>query len=204
MANKESPDFFGRQAEEVRSIFGDLEIVEARVDHVVYVTALEHEHGKRGDPNKCMFSEACKRALGSKAVLFYPTVAYIDIIDPKDPTRSYRRCGFGCQQRRARRSKTSSPHRRLHRTVFHPQSGGQASDSRGKAKSSRNSRRMRRLGESERALVKSRGGQEGPSDPSQQGAHGYPLRVRPGSHQRGRLIPSSCGTRRHILSGGRQ
>jgi hypothetical protein len=82
-----SKDIFHRQAEEVRSIFGDLEIVEATTDFVVYVTAQEQEESVRGDPNKCMFSEACKRAFGSKGVLFYPTVAYVDMIDPEDPDR---------------------------------------------------------------------------------------------------------------------
>ena len=78
------PDVFGRQADDVRSIFGDLEIVEAKTDFVVYVTADEQENSERGNPNKCMFSNACKRAFGSKGVLFYPTVAYVDMIDPAD------------------------------------------------------------------------------------------------------------------------
>ena len=82
-----SKDVFHRQADEVRSIFGDLEIVEAKTDFVVYVTADEQEHSERGNPNKCMFSNACKRAFGSKGVLFYPTIAYVDMIDPTDPTQ---------------------------------------------------------------------------------------------------------------------
>ena len=89
MANEYSPDTFGRQSTEVRSIFGDLEIVESKTDFVVYVTADEHQKGVRGDPNNCMFSQACKRALGSHGVLFYPTVAYVDMIDPR-PGRSGR------------------------------------------------------------------------------------------------------------------
>jgi hypothetical protein len=87
MANQNSPDVFGRQTEEVRSLFGDLEIVEARTDFVVYVTSEEHQRGVRGDPNNCMFSQACKRALGSKGVLFFPTVAYVDLIDPRNSDR---------------------------------------------------------------------------------------------------------------------
>jgi hypothetical protein len=87
MANQTSPDVFGRQADEVRSIFGALEIVEAKTDFVVYVTAEEHETGVRGDPNRCMFSNACKRAFGSKGVLFYPTIAYVDMVDPRDSSR---------------------------------------------------------------------------------------------------------------------
>lgn len=87
MANQSTTDVLGRQAEEVRSIFGGLEIVESKTDFVVYVTAEEHQTGVRGDPNNCMFSNACKRALGSRGVLFYPTVAYVDMIDPHDQSR---------------------------------------------------------------------------------------------------------------------
>jgi hypothetical protein len=83
-----NPDVFQRQSQEVKSILGeDLEIVEARSDFVVYVTAEEQETSVRGDPNNCMFSNACKRAFGSKGVLFYPSVAYVDMIDPRNPTR---------------------------------------------------------------------------------------------------------------------
>jgi hypothetical protein len=79
-----SQDMFQRQAQEVRSIFGDLKIVEAIADFVVYVTADEQEHSVPGDPNKCMFANACKRAFGSKGVLFYPSV---DLLDPRDPSQ---------------------------------------------------------------------------------------------------------------------
>jgi hypothetical protein len=87
MPSPNNADVFGRQADEVRQIFGDLEIVEAKTDFVVYVTAEEQERSVRGNPNKCMFSNACKRAFGSKGVLFYPTVAYVDMIDPADASQ---------------------------------------------------------------------------------------------------------------------
>jgi hypothetical protein len=80
-------DVFYRQSAEVASIFGDLEIVEAKADFVVYVTADEQQQGISGDPNNCMFALGCKRAFGSKGVLFYPTIAYVDMLDPSDPSR---------------------------------------------------------------------------------------------------------------------
>lgn len=80
-------DAFKRQTQEVREIFGDLEIIEAKTDFIVYVTAEEQETSVRGDPNNCMFATACKRAFGSKGVLFYPTVAYVDMLDPNDSSR---------------------------------------------------------------------------------------------------------------------
>lgn len=80
-------DIYGRQAHEVRSIFGDLPIVEAKTDFVVYVNASDITEGVQGDANQCMFSLACKRAFGSQGVLFYPTVAYVDMLDPNDNSR---------------------------------------------------------------------------------------------------------------------
>lgn len=80
-------DAMGRQATEVRKIFGDLPIVEAKTDFIVYVTADEQMKSVRGDPQNCMFSNACKRAFGSKGVLFFPTVAYVDMVDPADASR---------------------------------------------------------------------------------------------------------------------
>jgi hypothetical protein len=80
-------DVFQRHTVAVRNIFGDLPIVEAKADFVVYVSADEHQTGVRGDPNNCMFSQACKRAFGSKGVLFFPTVAYVDMLDPDDSSR---------------------------------------------------------------------------------------------------------------------
>jgi hypothetical protein len=81
------PDIYGRQATEVRKLMGDLPIVEAKEDFIVYVTTSDQEKGVPGDPNNCMFSLACKRAFGSRGVLFFPTVAYVDMIDPDDQNR---------------------------------------------------------------------------------------------------------------------
>ena len=74
-------DFKGREAPDLRSAFGDLPLVEATDSMIVYVSKTERDDSTRGDPRNCMFSQACKRAFGSKAVLFYPTVAYVDLVD---------------------------------------------------------------------------------------------------------------------------
>ena len=74
-------DLKGREARDVRSMFGDLPLIEAKAEMIVYVSASDVETGVPGDPEHCMFSQACKRAFGSRAVLFYPTVAYVDMLD---------------------------------------------------------------------------------------------------------------------------
>lgn len=72
-------DIKGREARDVRATFGDLPLVEARANTYIYVNKDDIEHAVPGDPNNCMFSKACKRSFGSRAVLFYPSVAYVDM-----------------------------------------------------------------------------------------------------------------------------
>lgn len=74
-------DFKGREAHDIRQTFGDLPLVEAKAEMIVYVSRAEIDHSVRADPHNCMFSNACKRAFGSRAVLFYPTIAYVDMLD---------------------------------------------------------------------------------------------------------------------------
>src|SRR5215471_718076 len=77
-------DIGGRQIAEIRKLYGDLPVFDADSDMIVYVNLDDQEYGVPGDPNNCMFSRACKRAFGSQGVLFYPTVAYVDMLHPSD------------------------------------------------------------------------------------------------------------------------
>ena len=77
-------DIGGREIAEIRKILGEYPVLDAPSDMLVYVNLDDQEHGVPGDPNKCMFSRACKRAFGSHGVLFYPTVAYVDMLHPDD------------------------------------------------------------------------------------------------------------------------
>jgi hypothetical protein len=74
-----APDIFGRQTAEVRRIIGTYPIVEATADILIYVNAGDAAGAIPGDPNNCVFAKACKRSYGSRGVLFFPTVAYIDM-----------------------------------------------------------------------------------------------------------------------------
>jgi len=77
-------DIGGRRIAEVRRLLGDYRVIDAKTDMIVYVNLQDQELGVPGDPNNCMFSRACKRAFGSHGVLFYPTVAYVDMLNPDD------------------------------------------------------------------------------------------------------------------------
>jgi hypothetical protein len=79
-----SKDVGGREIKEVRKILGEYPVIDSTADMVVYVNLQDQEFGVPGDPHNCMFSRACKRAFGSHGVLFYPTVAYVDMLNPKD------------------------------------------------------------------------------------------------------------------------
>lgn len=81
MTSPNTLDFKGREASDLREAFGELPIVEAKADTIVYVSRNEIDHSIRMDPHNCVFSNACKRAFGSRAVLFYPTIAYVDMLD---------------------------------------------------------------------------------------------------------------------------
>jgi hypothetical protein len=77
-------DIGGREIKEIRKLFGEFPVIDASSDMLVYVNLEDQELGVPGDPSNCMFSRACKRAFGSQGVLFYPTVAYVDMLDPSD------------------------------------------------------------------------------------------------------------------------
>ena len=72
-------DLFGRQSIAVRNILGEYPVVEATADILIYVSAADAADAVPGDPNNCIFAKACKRSYGSRGVLFFPTVAYIDM-----------------------------------------------------------------------------------------------------------------------------
>ena len=63
--------------------FGDLPVVEAKANLQVQPIAEDIENAVPGDPQNCAFAKACKRMYGSKGVLFFSTVAYIDLLDGK-------------------------------------------------------------------------------------------------------------------------
>lgn len=85
-------DIYGRQTIEVRNLLGEYPIVEADADILIYVTGEDARDAVPGDPNNCIFAKACKRSYGSRGVLFFPTVAYIDMPNEKGERVILRAC----------------------------------------------------------------------------------------------------------------
>lgn len=66
---------------EIRRIWGDLDVVDAKSDLRVFISQEDIEKATRKDPAACVFAQACLRTFGAKKVLFFRTVAYIELPD---------------------------------------------------------------------------------------------------------------------------
>lgn len=62
--------------------FGELEVVEAKKELRVQPNDLDIASAIQGDPRNCVFSRACQRQWGSTFVVFFGTVAYLDLLGP--------------------------------------------------------------------------------------------------------------------------
>src|SRR5262249_38561966 len=70
--------------------FLDMEVVDADHDLRVFVNKHDLECAERGNPTECVFAKACKRLYGSRAILFFRSVAYVDLPDEEGIRRVYR------------------------------------------------------------------------------------------------------------------
>jgi hypothetical protein len=60
--------------------FGDLEVVDAKKELRIQPSLEDIETAIPEDPHNCVFSRACQRMWGSTAVLFFGTIAYVDLL----------------------------------------------------------------------------------------------------------------------------
>lgn len=74
----------------IKRWFGDLEVVEAKRDLHLQPASEDIECAEKGNPSECVFSKACQRMYGSRVVLFFGTVAYIDLLDDDGVHRVHR------------------------------------------------------------------------------------------------------------------
>jgi hypothetical protein len=65
----------------LRKWFGDLEVIEARHDIRIQPNEEDIKNAVPNDPTQCVFSQACRRMWSSNAVVFFGTVAYVDLLD---------------------------------------------------------------------------------------------------------------------------
>lgn len=78
------------RSSELKRFFGDLEIVEAVTPLHLQPQRCDIETAKRDDPANCAFSRACQRMYGSSVVLFFGTVAYVDLLDEHGERKIHR------------------------------------------------------------------------------------------------------------------
>lgn len=70
--------------------FNGLRVVEATEALHIQPQRCDIETAERDDPANCAFSRACQRMYDSSVVLFFGTVAYVDLLDPDGDRRVHR------------------------------------------------------------------------------------------------------------------
>lgn len=69
----------GPAAEHIERLWGDVPVVDAKNDLRVIVQPCDVELATAKDPGCCVFAQACKRAFGATKVLFFRSVAYVEL-----------------------------------------------------------------------------------------------------------------------------
>ena len=64
---------------EIKRLWGDVEVVDAQEDLRVFIQPQDFSNAVRKDPGCCAFAQACKRQFAATKVLFFRSVAYVDI-----------------------------------------------------------------------------------------------------------------------------
>lgn len=65
----------------LRQWFGEIPVKDARRDLHIQINEKDIKTAVKGDPENCVFSRACQRAYGSRSVVFFGTVAYVDVLN---------------------------------------------------------------------------------------------------------------------------
>jgi hypothetical protein len=65
--------------EAIRRTWGDLEVVDAKENLRVFVKPEDVASAKAKDPGNCVFAKACVRQFDATKVLFWKSVAYVDL-----------------------------------------------------------------------------------------------------------------------------
>jgi hypothetical protein len=62
-----------------RRFFNGIPIVDAKKELRVFINATDIKEAVRKDPAHCAFSNACRRLFGSHSVVFFRTLAYVEL-----------------------------------------------------------------------------------------------------------------------------
>lgn len=80
--NRRSSSFKGKSFEEIKHYWGDVEVVDARKDLRVFIQPEDVRSATAKDPGCCVFAQACKRQFSATKVLFWRSVAYVELPGP--------------------------------------------------------------------------------------------------------------------------
>jgi hypothetical protein len=80
-------DGIGAISNKIGKWFGDLEVVEAEKELRIQPNMADIKSAVKDDPLNCVFSRTCQRMWGSSAVVFFGTVAYVDLLDKNGDRR---------------------------------------------------------------------------------------------------------------------
>lgn len=82
MAKKKNDGRSGRldkAAAEIKRLWGDMEVIDAKQDLRVFVKPCDIAGAKEKDPSGCVLARSCKRLFDSSKILIFRTVAYVDL-----------------------------------------------------------------------------------------------------------------------------
>lgn len=68
-----------KAGEEIKRLWGDVEVTDAKDDLRVFINEDDLKGAVEKDPAECVFAQACKRLFGSTKVLFFRSVAYVEL-----------------------------------------------------------------------------------------------------------------------------
>jgi len=76
-----------KSLDEIKRHWGDLEVIDARKDLRVFIQPEDVRSATIKDPGCCVFAQACKRQFGASKVLFWRSVAYVELPSPDGKRR---------------------------------------------------------------------------------------------------------------------
>jgi hypothetical protein len=76
-----------RSLAEIKRVWGDIEVIDAPKDLRVFVQPEDVKKATKKDPGCCVFAQACKRQFAATKVLFWRSVAYVELPGPNGRRR---------------------------------------------------------------------------------------------------------------------
>jgi hypothetical protein len=76
-----------RSTQEIQRHWGDIEVIDATKDLRVFIKPEDVASAKSKDPGCCVFAQACKRQFAATKVLFWRSVAYVELPGPDGKRR---------------------------------------------------------------------------------------------------------------------